>query len=90
MYRFVEHNAKYQAEEGSHDDLVMCCVLFSWLVHQDYFKELSNNDARLEVLANNQRLIEENLVPFGYVDEAWEDPDSGDDFESSFRQWLMM
>lgn len=90
MYRFVEHNAKYQAEEGSHDDLVMCCVLFSWLVHQDYFKELSNNDARLEVLANNQRLIEENLVPFGYVDEAWEDPNAGDDFESSFRQWLMM
>ena len=90
MYRFVEHNAKYQAEEGSHDDLVMCCVLFSWLVHQDYFKELSNNDARLEVLANNQRLIEENLVPFGYVEDDWNDPDTNDDFESSFRQWLMM
>ena len=57
LFRFIEINGKYQAEEGEHDDLVMCCVLFSWLVNQEYFKEISNNDARLEILANNQKII---------------------------------
>jgi len=70
MFRFIEHNGKYEAEEGEHDDLVMCCVLFSWLVNQDYFKELSNNDARMAVIQNNQRVIEENLAPFGFIDDG--------------------
>lgn len=70
MFRFIEHNGKYEAEQGEHDDLVMCCVLFSWLVNQDYFKEISNNDARMAVIQNNQRVIEENLAPFGFIDDG--------------------
>ena len=61
MFRFIEHNKKYEAEEGEHDDLVMCCVLFSWMVNQPYFKELTNHDARVEVLQHNQKMIEENI-----------------------------
>ena len=86
MNRFVEHNAKYAAEDGEHDDLVMCCVLFSWLVHQEYFKLLSNNDARLEVLEYNKRLVDENVSPFGFIDDIWRDPEDID-FEDS-SNWL--
>jgi Terminase large subunit, T4likevirus-type, N-terminal/Terminase RNaseH-like domain len=91
MCRFIEHNKTYQAEEGEHDDLVMCCVLFSWLVHQDYFREISDSDVRLAVLDNNKRMIEENLVPFGFIDEAWVDPDTNvenDQSEKIFNDWF--
>ena len=70
LFRFIEINGKYQAEEGEHDDLVMCCVLFSWLVNQEYFKELSDNNARLEVLTQNQSIVEEDLLPFGFLDDG--------------------
>jgi hypothetical protein len=85
LFRFIEINGKYQAEEGEHDDLVMCCVLFSWLVNQEYFKEISNNDARLEVLANNQKIIDEDLLPFGFIDEAWVDPEVNEMLDRDFR-----
>ena len=75
LHRFIEHNGKYEAEEGEHDDLVMCCVLFSWLVNQEYFKEISNNDARLEILASHQKTIDDDLLPFGFIDDVWNDPD---------------
>ena len=88
MFRFIEHNNKYEAEEGEHDDLVMCCVLFSWLVHQEYFKELCDNDARLEVLSSNQKLIEENLIPFGFIDDSWVDSDAIDDTDQQFNNWF--
>ena len=88
MFRFIEHNNKYEAEEGEHDDLVMCCVLFSWLVHQEYFKELCDNDARLEVLSSNQKLVEENLIPFGFIDDVWVDPDAIDDTDQQFNNWF--
>jgi hypothetical protein len=85
LFRFIEINGKYQAEEGEHDDLVMCCVLFSWLVNQEYFKEISNNDARLEVLANNQKIIDEDLLPFGFIDAAWVDPEVNEMLDRDFR-----
>jgi len=88
MFRFVEHNAKYAAEEGEHDDLVMCCVLFSWLVHQEYFKLLADNDARVDVLENNRRLVDENVSPFGFIDDIWRNPEDID-FEKSSSDWLL-
>lgn len=84
MYRFIETNGKYKAEEGEHDDLVMCCVLFSWLVNQNYFKELSNSDARVQLLESNQKMVEEGVLPFGFIDEGAEDVLESDDFDNFF------
>jgi hypothetical protein len=69
MCRFIAHNNKYQAEEGEHDDLVMCCVLFAYLVNQPYFKELCDHDARISVLKHNADTIEEHLSPFGFIED---------------------
>jgi hypothetical protein len=90
MFRFIENNAKYSAEEGEHDDLVMCCVLFSWLVHQSYFKELTDQDARLELLESNRVAREEEMSPFGFIDDVWRDPEGLDDgFDQQFKNWLL-
>ena len=88
MFRFVEHNTKYQAEKGEHDDVVMCCVLFSWLVHQEYFKELANNDARLNVLSHNQDTVDQQMAPFGFIDDVWRDPELDVDPTDPYTQWM--
>ena len=46
---FIEKNNSFEAEEGCNDDLAMCLVIFSWLVMQDYFKEMTDDDIRKRV-----------------------------------------
>ena len=67
---FISKGMSYEAEEGKHDDLVMCCVLFSWLVNQDYFKELTDVDIRGALYAENQKAIEQSVLPFGIIDDG--------------------
>jgi len=52
----------------------MCTVLFSWLIRQDYFKDLTNKDLRKKLYADNQQMIEDDVLPFGFIDDG-----SGDD-----------
>lgn len=67
---YVVDKNTYNAEEGHNDDLVMCLVMFSWMVSQNYFKDVSNTDVRRQILEENQREMEENLSPFGLYDDG--------------------
>jgi len=51
----------------------MCTVLFSWLVRQDYFKELTDSDLRRKMYEDNQKMIEQEMLPFGFLDDGQED-----------------
>lgn len=68
LTRFVQRKSSYAAEEGTHDDLVMCLVLFAWTVRQDYFKELTDNDIRSTLEQENMKFVEDQLTPFGIID----------------------
>ena len=59
-----------QAEDGSNDDLMMCLVSFGWLSNQPYFKELTNQNARMKMYEEQQKLIEQDMSPFGFVDDG--------------------
>lgn len=63
---YIVDGSSYNAEEGYHDDLVMCLVLFAWMVSQNYFKESTNTDIRKK-LADEQ---EEYFTPFGFIDDG--------------------
>ena len=85
LSNFVARKNSYEADEGYNDDLVMCSVLFSWLIRQDYFKELTDIDVRKRLYEENQRMIEEDLLPFGLHDDG--QPDDGVvDFEDIWVQ----
>jgi hypothetical protein len=73
LQRFIQVRNSFQAEEGAHDDLVMCAVLFAWLVHQDYFKDIASNDIRSVLKADNESMINESLLPFGFITDGRED-----------------
>ena len=70
---FVTSGDSFNAEEGSNDDLVMCLVLFGWLVDQQYFKELSNLNIREKLYQSKMDAIDDMTVPFGIIDDGLDD-----------------
>ena len=76
---FALTNNTYQAEEGAHDDLAMCLVIFSWLVNQRYFKELTNMDIRKKMWEEQMETLEQDMLPFGIIDDGMEKETFKDD-----------
>ena len=64
---FIQKKQSFEADEGFHDDLVMCMVIFAWLVQQDYFKEMTDNDIRQRIYDEQKNQIEQDMSPFGFI-----------------------
>ena len=67
---FVSSADSFSAEEGANDDLVMTMVLFAWLVDQQYFKELSNQNIRDNLYKNQLSELDDLTTPFGIIDNG--------------------
>jgi hypothetical protein len=67
---FIQRHNSFEAEEGCNDDLAMCLVIFSWLVAQDYFKEMTDNDVRKRIYEEQKNQIEQDMSPFGFIDDG--------------------
>ena len=76
---FALTNNTYQAEEGSHDDLAMTLVIFGWLVQQRYFKEMTNMDIRKKMWEEQMETLEQDMLPFGIIDDGQEAESFQDD-----------
>jgi hypothetical protein len=70
---FAQRHNSFEAEEGCNDDLVMCLVIFAWLVAQDYFKEMTDNDIRKRIYEEQKNQIEQDMAPFGFISDGLED-----------------
>ncbi len=94
---FIQRKQCWEADDGYHDDLVMCLVLFSWLVMQDYFKEMTDQDVRRRIYEDQRDQIEQDMAPFGFVDDGLGDDsfidgegnlwEYGDKQESAAYMW---
>ena len=73
---FAIKGKSYAATEGAHDDIVMSLVLFAWVVNQRYFKDLMDQDLRLQMYQERMREIEEDLTPFGFIEDGQNDEDN--------------
>jgi hypothetical protein len=67
---FTQRHNSFEAEEGCNDDLSMCLVIFSWLVAQDYFKEMTDNDVRKRIYEEQKNQIEQDMAPFGFLSDG--------------------
>ena len=76
---FALQNNTYQAEEGSHDDIAMTLVIFGWLVQQRYFKEMTNMDIRKKMWEEQMETLEQDMLPFGIIDDGQEPESFKDD-----------
>ena len=67
---FIQKSNSFEAEEGCNDDLAMCLVIYAWLVAQDYFKELTDQDVRKRLYDEQKNQIEQDMAPFGFMDDG--------------------
>ncbi len=70
---FIQKHNSFEAEEGCNDDLAMCLVIYAWLVAQDYFKELTDQDVRKRIYEDQRDQIEQDMSPFGFIVDGTED-----------------
>jgi hypothetical protein len=82
---FAQKHNSFEAEEGCNDDLAMCLVIFSWLVAQDYFKEMTDNDVRKRIYEEQKNQIEQDMAPFGFILNGVDD--EGEFVDSSGDRW---
>jgi len=85
---FAQRHNSFEAEEGCNDDLAMCLVIFSWLVAQDYFKEMTDNDVRKRIYEEQKNQIEQDMSPFGFISDGLEDMEVFVEKETGDR-WLI-
>ena len=70
---FIQKHNSFEAEEGCNDDLAMCLVIFSWLVAQPYFKEMTDDDIRKRIYEDQEDQIEADMAPFGFISDGIND-----------------
>ena len=100
---FAQKHQSFEAEEGCNDDLAMCLVIFAWLVQQDYFKEMSDNDIRKRIYEEQKNQIEQDMAPFGFMDDGldgdsftdadgdrWFQGKAGDEYGDMSHMWEYM
>ena len=76
---FIQKSNSFEAEEGCNDDLAMCLVIYAWLVAQDYFKELTDQDVRKRLYDEQKNQIEQDMAPFGFMSDGLDDDSFTDD-----------
>ena len=70
---FISKNNSFEAEDGCNDDLAMCLVIYAWLVAQEYFKELTDQDIRKRLYEEQKNQIEQDMAPFGFLNDGLDD-----------------
>lgn len=78
LMTFSADKKSFKAEEGNNDDLAMTLVNFGWLTGQKYFKENINNDIRKTLQKEILDVMDQDMVPFGIIDNGIDRPDEKD------------
>jgi hypothetical protein len=76
---FISKSNSFEADDGCNDDLAMCLVIYAWLVAQDYFKELTDQDVRKRLYEDQRDQIEQDMAPFGFMSDGLDDDSFVDD-----------
>jgi hypothetical protein len=78
LMTFSADKKTFKAEEGNNDDMAMTLVNFGWLTGQKYFKENINNDIRKTLQKEILNVMDQDMVPFGIIDNGIDSPTDRD------------
>jgi len=67
---FVAKGSSYEASNGNHDDLVMNLVLFGWFTSTPLFVDYTDVDVKKMMYEEQMRMIEDDVLPFGEIDNG--------------------
>ena len=75
MSTFVRSGSSWKAEEGKHDDLMMCMVTFGFLTQTTAFKNLFDYSLRKEFIKTQLSQIQSEELPIGFFVDGREQED---------------
>jgi hypothetical protein len=84
LKNFSEHGSSWAASDG-HDDLVMALVIFAWLTTDQYFIDEFSSNVKDEIRISRSKQIEEDLVPFGFLDDPVQEYVAIEESKNSFE-----
>lgn len=64
---FVWTGARFEADDGCHDDCVMPLVLYAWAVKQEWFSDMTNSSISVDMRGRLSAMEESQMMPFGGV-----------------------
>jgi len=85
MSTFEARGSSYEATNGHHDDLVMNLVLFGWFASTPFFQSITDINLRDMIHAENMKMIENDVIPFGFVDDGIDDGGYGIDDSTTMK-----
>ena len=84
---FIVKGSSFEADDGCNDDLVACMFIFAWAIDQTYFKELTDNDVRKQMFKDQQDQLEQDMAPFGFVDNGIDNPHEKEEVDEYGTRW---
>jgi hypothetical protein len=90
---FESKGESFEASGNMNDDLVMNLVMFAWFVSTPVFSEISSVNFRDMMYADRLKELEDDMVPFGYINTATEDTPSMIIYQEMIdaqREWNML
>jgi len=70
MSTFTAQGQSYEASDGNHDDLMMNLVMFGYFVSTQFFADMTDINLKQMMFENQVRQIEDDIVPFGFIDNG--------------------
>lgn len=67
---FIRVGTSYKADEGKHDDLVMCLVMFGYLTSQPVFQELFDFSLREKFFEQQIKEVDDQMLPLGFFERG--------------------
>jgi hypothetical protein len=67
---FVAKGQSYEASDGNHDDLMMNLVMFGYFATTEMFADMTNINLKEMMFKDRMHQIENDLVPFGFIDDG--------------------
>ncbi len=67
---FEARGQSYEASDGNHDDLMMNLVMFGYFASTQYFGDMTDINLKEMLFKNKMKQIEDDMVPFGFIDDG--------------------
>ena len=87
LLTFVNKGTSYEAAKGYHDDMVMNLVLFSWFITTEYFYHLTDSQVKDLLYSEQQKMIEDDMLPAGVFGSVKDENESFVDTEGD--RWFI-
>ena len=72
---FEARGQSFEASNGNHDDLMMNLVMFGYFVSTQFFADMSDINLKQVLFDQQMKQIEDDIVPFGYIDDGRDEAD---------------